>query len=146
MSIRIYRILSLIFSILQLPFYILYLGLNLSHFYTDSLLVTISLIVALLIASTEFFVSVKAFKKEDSMLYTLVFEDDGKINKFALIVVIVVNVISLVLIALGLYFIFAQNEFIKSLAFLTFGTLLLFNSAIYYSYLLVVKTNHYIRL
>lgn len=146
MSIRIYRILSLIFSILQLPFYILYLGLNLSHFDTDSLLVTISLIVALLIASTEFFVSVKAFKKEDSMLYTLVFEDDGKINKFALIVVIVVNVISLVLIALGLYFIFAQNEFIKSLAFLAFGTLLLFNSAIYYSYLIVVKTHRYIRL
>ena len=146
MSIRIYRILSLIFSILQLPFYILYLGLNLSHFDTDSLLVTISLVVALLIASSEFFVSIKAFKKEDSMLFTLVFEDDGKINKFALIVVIVVSFISLILIALGLYFIFDQNEFIKSLAFLTFGTLLLFNSTMYYSYLLVVKTHRYIRL
>ena len=146
MSIRIYRILSLIFSILQLPFYILYLGLNLSHFDTDSLLVTISLVVALLIASTEFFVSIKAFKKEDSMLFTLVFEDDGKINKFALIVVIVVSFISLILIALGLYFVFAQNEFIKSLAFLTFGTLLLFNSLIYYSYMIVVIKNRYIRM
>ena len=146
MSIRSYRILSLILSIFHLPFYIVYLGLNLSHFDTDSLLVTISCVVAILVASTEFFVSIRTFKKEDSMLYTLVFEDDGKINKFALIVVIVVSFISLILIALGLYFIFAQNEFIKSLAFLTFGTLLLFNSLIYYSYMIVVIKNRYIRM
>ena len=80
------------------------------------------------------------------MLYTLFFEDDGKINKFALIVVIVVSFISLILIVLGLYFIFGQNEFIKSLAFLTFGTLLLFNSLIYYSYMIVVIKNRYIRM
>lgn len=139
MSFKVYRILSLVFSIIQLPFYAFFLYINLTHKAPDYLLITSGIAFAILISLIETYVSIKAFNKDDCMLYSLVYENDGTINKVALTIVILLGLVALSLGITGLFFIVFKKDFLMSLIFLSISVMVICNVLIYFSYIYVTK-------
>ncbi len=144
MSLRIYRIISLIFSLLQIPVHAFLLYLNLTNQETDSLIVLASTLICLLLSIIETFVSIKTIKNNNSALYNLAFERDGKINKFAFYVSLVLGVIGLALLIFGIYYLIILN-YLLGVCFTSIGIFILFNIIIYLSYIIVVIKTRYIR-
>ncbi len=144
MSLRAYRVICLILSIIQIPLHSLLLYLNLTNPETDSLIVLASTLVCLLLSIIETIVSIKTIKNDNSALFNLAFERDGSINKFALIVSIILGFGGLALIISGMYFLLVSN-YLLGVCFTSIGIFVLINIIIYLTYIIVVIRNRYIR-
>ncbi len=144
MSLRVYRIISLILTTIQIPIHGYLLFLNLTHVETDSTIVLVSTLIVLLLSIVETFVSFKTIKQDTSALYDLAFEKDGSLNKFAFIVSLILGVIGIALLASGIYF-FIISNYLLGVCFSSIGIFMVLNIVIYISFIVVSKRNKYIR-
>lgn len=145
MNLKPFRIISAIINSIPIPFYIYFMYLNLSKIETDSLIVLAAILVSLLLNLLTSIVSFITLKKNNSMLYDLAFERDGSINRFAFIVVIILLILGIASLIFGIIeqFILLDNKL--GLLFLTIGLLLITEMTSYFTFIITVKKNTYLR-
>lgn len=141
MDLKKYRIVSLVLTSLIIISCGILLYFNLTHYKDESLMTLLGLLITLLISLVECFVSIKSFKRNDSMLYTLAFEQDGSINKFALGADIVLIILGSASTIGGIIYLCLLN-YNLGLFFLGFGIFMLFNGLIYLTYVLVARNKY----
>lgn len=144
MNLKLFRIYTTIISFLPLPFYIFSLYKLISNVITNTLIVIAAVLVCFLLNTLSLIVSIKNINNNSCMLYDLAFEVDGKINKFAFIVSIILLLFGLTLSIVGIIEHYIFNNFNLTYLFISVGLTIISHFSSYLIYIIDVKRNVYL--